>query len=157
MAQLDGLGPVSRCDAPHIPEHALEVELPFLHTLLQNFELMPILVGEASPQEVAEVLGRAWGGPETLMVVSSDLSHFHSYEAAQRLDAHTATRIESGDWAIVGPGDACGYLAIAGLLIEAEQQELTIRRLSLCNSGDTAGPRDRVVGYGAWAFNTSLP
>jgi AmmeMemoRadiSam system protein B len=154
MAALESLGSVVRADAPHVPEHALEVELPFLQTVLQGFELMPILIGEASPQEVAEVLGQLWGGPETLILVSSDLSHFHSYEVARRLDAVTAAQIERGDWASLGPNAAFGYLAVAGLLIEATRRGLTIKRLSLCNSGDTAGPRDQVVGYGAWAFVT---
>ncbi len=98
------------------------------------------------------MLGRLWGGPETLVVISSDLSHFHSYEAAQCRDAATATQIERGDWISLGPDDACGFLAIAGLLIEATRSGLATKRLSLCNSGDTAGPRERVVGYGAWAF-----
>ncbi len=153
MAVLEGLGSVIRADTPHLPEHALEVELPFLQMVLQEgFELVPILVGEAGAQDVAGALGQLWGGPETIIVVSSDLSHFHTYEAAQRLDAVTAARIERGDWASLGPDGACGYLAVAGLLIEAGRRGLTVNRLSLCNSGDTAGPRDRVVGYGAWVF-----
>ena len=98
-----------------------------------------------------------WGGPETLIVVSSDLSHYHSYEVAQRLDAATAAAIEHGDWASVGPNQACGYLAVAGLLIEAVRRGLKAQRLSLCNSGDTAGARDRVVGYGAWMFPPTGP
>ncbi len=136
----------------HVPEHALEVELPFLQIVLGRFALVPLLVGDASPIEVAAVLGRLWGGSETLIVVSSDLSHFHDYETAQRLDAATAARIESGAWTELSSNHACGALAIAGLLIEAERRGLRARRLALCNSGDTSGSRDRVVGYGAWAF-----
>jgi AmmeMemoRadiSam system protein B len=98
------------------------------------------------------MLARLWSGPETLLVISSDLSHYHSYETARRLDATTAVAIENGDWASLGPGQACGYLPIAGLLIEANRRNLKARRLSLCNSGDTAGSRDQVVGYGAWLF-----
>jgi AmmeMemoRadiSam system protein B len=151
-AALNDLAFVVRADAPHAPEHALEVELPFLQVLLPAFEVVPILVGEAHPEQVAAALERVWGGPETLIVISSDLSHFHTYEAAQRLDAATAASIERGDWASLGPNDACGYLAIAGLLIAAKNRGLEARRLRLCSSGDTAGSRDRVVGYGAWAF-----
>ena len=139
-------------DAPHAPEHALEVELPFLQTTLAAFEVSPLVVGDASPSDVAQVLSRLWGGPETLIVVSSDLSHCHSYETARRLDLATAASIERGDWAALGPDQACGWLAVAGLLVEAGRRGLKAQRLALCNSGDTAGPRDQVVGYGAWAL-----
>jgi AmmeMemoRadiSam system protein B len=132
--------------------NALEVELPFLQRVLGSFELVPLVVGDAEPAEVAEALRRVWGGPETLIVVSSDLSHFHDYDTARRLDAATAAKIEAGQWAEIGPRDACGCLAVSGLLIEAERRGLKARRLALYNSGDTAGSRDRVVGYGAWAF-----
>ncbi len=143
---------VSPSDAAHAPEHALEVELPFLQIVLPSFSLVPLVVGDAAAQEVAEVLARLWGGAETLLVVSSDLSHYHSYETARRLDAATATTIEKGDWANLGPDQACGCLPIAGLLVEANRRNLKARRLAICNSGDTAGPRDQVVGYGAWIF-----
>jgi MEMO1 family protein len=152
LDKITGLQFVSRNDSAHAPEHALEVELPFLQILLPSFSLLPLVVGDATAHEVAQVLARLWSGPETLLVISSDLSHYHSYETARRLDAVTAAAIESGDWASLGPGQACGYLPIAGLLIEANRRNLKARRLSLCNSGDTAGPRDRVVGYGAWMF-----
>jgi AmmeMemoRadiSam system protein B len=143
---------VIRADAPHAPEHALEVELPFLQTLLAYFQVVPLVVGDATSHDVARVLRRLWGGPETLIVVSSDLSHYHDYETARRLDAATAAAIEHGDWASLGPNQACGCLAVAGLLVEAGNRGFKARRLSLCNSGDTAGSRDRVVGYGAWMF-----
>jgi len=142
---------VIAADAPHAPEHSLEVELPFLQALLPNFTVVPLVIGDAVPQEVAEVLRRLWGGPETLIVVSSDLSHYHDYDTARRLDGATAAAIERGDWESLGPNQACGYLAVAGLLVETRRRRLTPERLSLCNSGDTAGSRDRVVGYGAWA------
>ena len=142
---------VVRADAPHAPEHALEVELPFLQALLASFRVVPLVVGEAAPQDVAHVLRRLWGGPETLIVASSDLSHYHDYETARRLDAATAAAIEQGEWAGLGPSEACGHLAVAGLLVEAGRRGLEARRLALCNSGDTAGPRDRVVGYAAFA------
>jgi MEMO1 family protein len=143
---------VSRNDAAHAPEHALEVELPFLQIVLPSFSLLPLVVGEPTAHEVAQVLARLWSGPETLLVISSDLSHYHNYETARRLDSATATAIEKDDWASLGPGQACGYLPIAGLLIEANRHNLKARRLALCNSGDAAGPRDQVVGYGAWMF-----
>ena len=143
---------VTRADAPHAREHALEVELPFLQTVLPSFQVVPLVVGDAAPQDVAYVLRQLWLGRETLIVVSSDLSHYHSYEAARRLDASTAAAIEHGEWANLGPNQACGCLPVAGLLIEAGRRGLHAQRLSLCNSGDTAGGRDRVVGYGAWMF-----
>jgi MEMO1 family protein len=141
---------VVQADGPHAPEHALEVELPFLQALLPSFAIVPLLVGRAAAQDVADVLRRLWGGPETLIVVSSDLSHYHDSDTARRLDAATADAIERGDWESLGPNQACGSLAVAGLLVEANRRGLAARRLSLCNSGDTAGSRDQVVGYGAW-------
>ena len=152
LNEITDLPFISWNDAAHAPEHALEVELPFLQIVLPSFSLLPLVVGDASAHEVAQVLARLWSGPETLLVISSDLSHYHSYEIARRLDAATAAAIENGDWASLGPEHACGYLPIAGLLIEANRRNLKARRLSLCNSGDTAGPRDQVVGYGAWMF-----
>jgi AmmeMemoRadiSam system protein B len=129
------------------------LELPFLQLRLGAFAAVPLLVGEADPQRVAEVLRRLWGGPETLVVVSSDLSHVHDHATARRLDAATAAAIERGDWSGLGPGDACGFLAIAGLLVEARRRGFAAQRLALRNSGDVpAGSRERVVGYGAWAF-----
>jgi MEMO1 family protein len=148
-AALADVAPMVQADALHAPEHDLEVELPFLQSILPSFELIPVLVGDAAPEEVTAVLERLWGGPETLIVVSSDLSHFHDYETARRLDTATAALIERGDWASLGPDNACGYLAIAGLLAEANRCDLAFQRLALVNSGDTAGSRDRVVGYGA--------
>jgi AmmeMemoRadiSam system protein B len=141
---------VVAADAPHAPEHSLEVELPFLQALLPSFAVVPLVIGDARAQEVAEVLRRLWGGPETLIVISSDLSHYHDYDTAQRLDAATAAAIERGDWESLGPNQACGFLAVAGLIVEMNRRRLAPRRLALCNSGDTAGARDRVVGYGAW-------
>jgi MEMO1 family protein len=114
--------------------------------------VVPLLVGDVTPKEIAQVLLQLWDRPGTLIVVSSDLSHYHDYETARRLDAATAAAIEHGDWASLGPHQACGSQAIAGLLLETGRRDLKIRRLSLCNSGDTAGSRDRVVGYGAWMF-----
>jgi AmmeMemoRadiSam system protein B len=146
---------VVETDAPHAPEHSLEVELPFLQTLLPSFTVVPLVIGDAKAQDVAEVLRRLWGGPETLIVISSDLSHYHDYETARRLDAATAAAMERGDWESLGPNQACGFLAVAGLLVEASRRRLAARRIALCNSGDTAGGRGRVVGYGAWIVEDS--
>jgi len=143
-------------DAAHAPEHALEVELPFLQSLLGSFSVAPFLTGDATPQQTAEVLRRLWGGPETLVVASSDLSHYHDYDSARRLDAATADAIERGQWASFVSQNACGFLAVAGLLLEAARRGLAARRLSLCNSGDTAGSPERVVGYGAWTFGRGM-
>jgi hypothetical protein len=155
LAAIADLPFVRTTDAAHAPEHAIEVELPFLQRVLPRFTLIPLLVGSATAPEVGEVLGRLWGGAETLIVVSSDLSHYHDYETARRRDEATAQRIERGDWAALGAGDACGRWPIAGLLIAAARHGLAAQRLALCNSGDTAGPRHEVVGYGAWAFSGS--
>jgi AmmeMemoRadiSam system protein B len=135
----------------HRLEHSLEVELPFLQHVLGGFALLPLAVGDASPDAVAEALDRVWGGPETLVVVSSDLSHYLPYEDARRLDAETARRIVGLDPAI-GQAQACGAAPINGLLLAARKRGLRVRQFDLRNSGDTAGDRRRVVGYGAFAF-----
>ena len=113
---IAGLPSVILDDAAHAPEHALEVELPFLQTLLASLRVVPLLVGDVTPKEIAQVLLQLWDNPGTLVVVSSDLSHYHDYETARRLDAATAVAIEHGDWATLGPHQACGSRAIAGLL-----------------------------------------
>jgi MEMO1 family protein len=149
---LRGLPLVGIADAPHVREHALEVQLPFLQRALGEIEIVPLLVGDARPEDVAAVLARLWGGAETAIVVSSDLSHYHDADMARRHDAATANAIERGDGAQLEPDDACGFLPIAGLLAETRTRGLRARRLDLRNSGDTAGSKDRVVGYGAWSF-----
>ena len=150
LAMLHDLPFVITADPPHAPEHALEVELPFLQVLGAPFSLVPLLVGEATPAQVGQVLERLWNA--ATFVISSDLSHYLDYEAARRRDAATAAIIEGGDWKRLSGNDACGYLAVAGLLMQVARHGLTAKRLALGNSGDTAGSRDRVVGYGAWAF-----
>jgi AmmeMemoRadiSam system protein B len=135
----------------HELEHSLEVHLPFVQVALGAFSLVPLVTGDASPREVAEVLDALWGGDETLVVVSSDLSHYHGYEQARRQDAETAHAIEALRPDAIGEDDACGRVPIRGLLVAAEKRGLGVRRLDLRSSGDTAGPRDRVVGYGAFA------
>lgn len=138
--------------AAHAMEHSLEVHLPFLQTLLGEFKLVPLAVGDASAEEVAEVLERLWDGAETLIVVSSDLSHYLSYEAALHIDGATAQAILSLD-AHVRHEQACGATPLNGLLVVAQRKRLNVELLDLRNSGDTAGDRSRVVGYGAFAFS----
>jgi hypothetical protein len=149
---LAGLPQVAAVDAAHRGEHCLEVQLPFLQAALADFALVPLLVGQASTGEVAEVLDRLWGGPETLIVISSDLSHFHDYDTARRLDGATADAIALLDAAAIAEHQACGRIPIQGLLAAAAGRGLVPELLDLRNSADTAGRRDRVVGYGAWAF-----
>lgn len=139
-------------DAAHALEHSLEVHLPFLQTVLSGFSLVPLVVGQAEPGEVAEVLDALWGGPETVVVVSSDLSHYLNYDSARAADLRTALAIERRDGGALDHDSACGRIPVAGLLSLAHRRGLSVERLDLRNSGDTAGPRDRVVGYGAWAF-----
>lgn len=140
-------------DRAHAAEHSLEVHLPFLRAVLgDGFALVPLAVGDARPEAVAEVLERLWGGPETLIVISSDLSHFHDYDTCKRVDARTVSVIEGLRFEDLEYDDACGRLPIAGLLKVARDKGLGIETVDVSNSGDTGGPPDRVVGYGAWAL-----
>lgn len=143
---------VSFDDQPHALEHSLEVQLPFLQRILGGFTLVPLVVGHASDEEIAGVLLALWGGPETLVVVSSDLSHFLDDRAARRRDRATAAAIQRLDPGPIGPGDACGCAPVRGLLCIARELGMRCVTLDLRNSGETHGPQDRVVGYGAWAF-----
>jgi hypothetical protein len=136
----------------HRPEHSLEVHLPFLQTVLTDFALVPLLVCEADDAMVAEVLSVLWGGVETCLVVSSDLSHYHGYRTARQLDQATAQAIESLRGEGLGGHQACGYQPIRGLLRAARQHELRCQNIDLRSSGDTAGSRDQVVGYGAFVL-----
>jgi AmmeMemoRadiSam system protein B len=153
LDSLRDLPQVSFADGPHAEEHSLEIQLPFLQRLLGDFSLVPLLVGAAQPAEVAEVLERLWGGPETRIVISSDLSHFHDYATAQRLDRATSEAIERLDVHGLDEESACGRVPIRGLLAVARRKGLAARTLDLRNSGDTSGRKDRVVGYGAYAFD----
>ncbi len=155
LAQIASLPGVHQRDAAHGPEHSLEVHLPFLQRCLGRFRLLPLVVGDASPEQVAAVIDALWGGPETLLVISSDLSHFLDYEQARQRDARTAQRIESLATDLHGE-EACGARPLNGLLRVLKQRGLAIRRIGLNNSGDTAGERSRVVGYGAWAVDAEL-
>ncbi len=144
---------VRELDAAHRDEHGLEVHLPFLQVLLhQPFTLIPLLFGDTDDDATARALEAVWGDQETLVVISSDLSHFLSYDDARSADDATADAIARCDTATIGPHQACGHLAVRAALHLAQGRGLTVTRLDLRNSGDTAGPRDRVVGYGSWAF-----
>ncbi|QGU33789.1 AmmeMemoRadiSam system protein B [Thermochromatium tepidum] len=140
-------------DAAHAKEHSLEVQLPFLQRVLDDFSLVPLVVGEAAPESVAEVLDLLWGGPETLILISSDLSHYLDYHSAQHLDAATSAAIEALRPEAIGHDQACGRIPVNGLLTLARRRGLTAKTLDLRNSGDTAGSRAQVVGYGAYAFH----
>ncbi|HET7370557.1 MAG TPA: AmmeMemoRadiSam system protein B [Gammaproteobacteria bacterium] len=141
-------------DEAHASEHSLEAQLPFLQVVLADFTLVPLVIGRATPSEVAAVLDRLWGGAETLVVVSSDLSHYHSYDDAQAIDTNTAARIAARTTGLIGE-QACGYQSINGLMQTPRSQPLAIHQLDLRNSGDTAGPKRQVVGYGAFALSES--
>ncbi len=153
--QISNLPQVKLLQAAHADEHSLEVQLPFLQLVLDKFKLVPLVVGDAGSEEVAEVLERLWGGPETLIVISSDLSHYHDYLTAQRLDRATSEAIITLHPEAIGYEDACGRIPILGLLNLAKRQGLQGELIDLRNSGDTAGPRDQVVGYGAYAFSNT--
>ena len=149
---VKSLPQVRQSEAVHAMEHSLEVQLPFLQVALDEFSLLPLAVGMASAEEVAEVLDRVWGGAETLIVISSDLSHYHSYAEAQRLDRETAHQIVSLQQ-LTDHEQACGATPVNGLLVCARRRGLKVQLLDLRNSGDTAGDRSRVVGYGAFAIH----
>jgi AmmeMemoRadiSam system protein B len=154
VAAVEQVPYVAPLPQAHAPEHSLEVELPFLQELFGDFTLLPLVVGDARPEEVAAALEAVWGGDETLIVVSSDLSHFLSYEEAREVDEATARQIV----ALRGPlasRQACGAFPINGLLVEAARRGMEAELLDLRSSGDTAGDRSRVVGYGAFAFTPS--
>ena len=139
-------------DRAHAQEHSLEVHVPFLQRALTGpFTLLPIVVGWATPDAVADVLDRVWGGPETLVVVSTDLSHYHPYDEAAALDHRTAAAIVARSVEVV-PDEACGAHPVTGLLAAAQRHDLRVELLDLRSSGDTAGPRDQVVGYGAFVL-----
>jgi AmmeMemoRadiSam system protein B len=139
-------------DAAHAEEHGLEVHLPFLQQVFGRFSILPLVVGDATPEEVCALLEKVWGGPETLFVVSSDLSHYQDYESAKRMDATTSRAIEALRSQDIGADQACGRVPIQGLLLCAKTHGLKASTIDLRSSGDTSGPRDQVVGYGAYVF-----
>ena len=152
VRQVRALPQVRELDEAHVHEHSIEVQLPFLQTVLGDFTLVPLAVGEATPEDVCQVLDALWDGPETRFVISSDLSHYYDFQTARRLDAATATAIEALKPGGLGDESACGRIPIRGLLDAARRHGLHARTVDLRSSGDTAGPRDKVVGYGAFVF-----
>ncbi|MCX7141031.1 MAG: AmmeMemoRadiSam system protein B [Proteobacteria bacterium] len=156
IESLAGLSQVVVSSAAHAEEHALEVQLPFLQRVLGEFSLVPLAVGDATPAQVAEVLEILWGGEETLIVISSDLSHYRPYDEACAIDRGTTQAILDFSTAI-DHEQACGATPVAGLLLAAKRHQLNVELLDLRNSGDTAGGRGRVVGYASFAFWEGAP
>ncbi|MFA6052639.1 MAG: AmmeMemoRadiSam system protein B [Methylobacter sp.] len=143
---------VEYIEQAHTYEHSLEVHLPFLQEMLGDFKIVPIVAGDASPEQVSQVLAALWGGDETLIVISSDLSHYHAYATAQQLDKATSLAIENLQYEELAPESACGKVPVSGLLRLAREKSLSVKTIDLRNSGDTAGDRDSVVGYGAYVI-----
>ena len=152
IKQLLAFSQVQISDLAHQHEHSLEVQLPFLQEVLTDFSLIPLVVGDATPQEVCEVIDQLWGGDETLIIISSDLSHFHDYETARAIDSETRDAIESFNIKAINHESACGCNSVNGLLQSAKKRNLKVTTLDIRNSADTAGTKDSVVGYGAWMF-----
>ena len=152
IESLTPLPQVTRNDTAHLYEHSLEVQLPFLQQILDQFTLVPLVVGEADAESVAQVLEQVWGDEHTLIVISSDLSHYHDYDTARELDQATTQAIETLDPAAIQYENACGRNPVNGLLLLAKEKNMQVETVDLRNSGDTAGPRDQVVGYGAYLF-----
>ncbi|WP_062263435.1 AmmeMemoRadiSam system protein B [Endozoicomonas arenosclerae] len=151
IKSLERFSQVQIMDAAHAREHSLEVQCPFLQNTLDNFKLIPLVVGDASPYAVAEVIDYLWGGDETLIVISSDLSHYLPYEEANHRDSLTTKAIEQMSCALTG-GQACGCSPLNGMLKVAQRRGMEVVTLDVRNSGDTAGDKKRVVGYGAYVI-----
>jgi len=143
---------VEYLEQAHTYEHSLEVHLPFLQEMLDSFEIVPIVAGEASPEQVSQVLDTLWGGDETLIVISSDLSHYHDYATAQQMDKSTSRAIEQLQYEQLASESACGKVPVSGLLNLARKKSLSVTTIDLRNSGDTAGDKANVVGYGAYVI-----
>ena len=153
IRQIASLPQVEEFDLTHQQEHSLEVQLPFLQEVLDDFSLVPLVVGDASAEDVSEVLDTLWGDDETLIVISSDLSHYHDYNTARAMDTETCRAIENMDPSAIHYDQACGRNPVTGLLLAAKKHGLHVTTLDLRNSGDTAGDKNSVVGYGAWALS----
>jgi len=153
LESIADLPQVQQRDDAFRNEHSIEVHLPFLQQTLDAFKIVPLLVGDAIPAQVDEILERLWGGSETLIVISSDLSHYLSYEDAKKMDREASLAIESLNPGHLSYHHACGRIPVSGLLLAARRHQLKVKTLDLRNSGDTSGGRDRVVGYGAYALS----
>lgn len=148
---------ICQSDAAHLNEHSIEVQLPFLQLVLRSFSLIPLLAGDVSAAAVAEVIRELWDRPETLVIVSSDLSHYLAFDEAKRIDKATCEAIEQKRFEQIRHADACGAKPLAALLEVANERGLHVTTLDLRNSGDTAGGKGRVVGYGAWMLLEEPP
>ncbi|PPD03526.1 MAG: AmmeMemoRadiSam system protein B [Methylobacter sp.] len=153
IKQLLKLPFVEYLEQAHSHEHSLEVHLPFLQEMLDNFDIVPIVAGDASAEEIGRVLDLLWGGDETLIVISSDLSHYHDYATAKKLDETTSKAIEALEYEKLDHNAACGKTPVTGLLKFAREKSLAVKCIDLRNSGDTAGNKERVVGYGAYVID----
>ena len=153
IQSLSNLPQVIASDQAHREEHSLEVQLPFLQEILGDFSLVPLVVGDAERHEVAEVLNRLWGDEHTLIVISTDLSHYHNYNEAKQIDHMTSDAIINLQPEQISYEDACGRNGLKGLMTIAREKNLTAELIDLRNSGDTAGDKSRVVGYGAYVFH----
>ena len=143
---------VEYLEQAHTYEHCLEVHLPFLQEVLDNFKIVPIVAGDASAEQVSLVLDLLWGGDETLIVISSDLSHYYDYATAQQMDKSTSQAIEHLQYEALASESACGKVPVSGLLKLARKKALAVTTIDLRNSGDTAGDKASVVGYGAYVI-----
>ena len=152
LQSIATLPAVTVSDEAHREEHSLEVQLPFLQSILADISLVPVVVGHCEPTAVAAVMNALWREPDTLLLVSTDLSHFHSYAEARQLDKLTCERLLAREHDLTGE-DACGAQALNGLMSTERGRSLDMELISMCNSGDTAGDRNRVVGYGAFALH----
>jgi len=153
VATIAKLDFVNYLEEPHTYEHSIEVHLPFLQEMLDDFKIVPIVAGEATPDQVSQVIDMLWGSDETLIVISSDLSHYHEYASAKRLDKATSELIEQLQYEKISSNAACGQVPLNGLLKVARERSLSIKTIDLRNSGDTAGDKNSVVGYGAYVID----
>jgi len=153
IASLANFPFVNYKEEAHLYEHSLEVQLPFLQMTLDSFQLIPIVAGDCPAKQIEQVLELFYAKDNTLIVISSDLSHFHDYATAQRLDRETSKKIERLDYQHLDYESACGRVPISGLLALAQKKSLQVETIDLRNSGDTAGDKSRVVGYGAYVIN----
>lgn len=153
LHKINTLPQVHERDKAHQFEHSLEVQLPFLQTVLKQFTMLPLVVGDCTAHEVSQVLEELWGGDETLIVVSSDLSHYLPYELANKMDAQTSEAILQLSPEKINYEHACGRNPVNGLLLSARKHALKAQLMDLRNSADTAGVHDRVVGYGSFVFS----
>ena len=152
ISRLNQLPVVNEYDEAHLWEHSLEVQLPFLQKVLKQFKLVPLVIGQVDDEQVSNVIESFWQDKHTLILISSDLSHYLDYQQARQCDKATCEAIESLKPQNINYEQACGRSGIAGMLLSARKHHLKVRTLDLRNSGDTAGDKDRVVGYGCWIF-----